>query len=490
MATKKAKAASKPAPKKAAPKAAAKKAAPKAAAKKAAPKAAAKKAAPKAAARKAAPKADAGKLAIDGGSKVFKEAFPSWPCFEESTVQAVANLLRTGKVNYWTGQMPGTKASEHFSVGMAFEQAWAKWLGVKNAISVTNGTAALHVALGALNIGPGDEVICTSYSFIASSFCALQAGALPVFCDVDESHTMNPNEIEKLINKRTKAIVVVHLYGTVADMDPIMKIAKKHNLKVIEDCAQCFGGVYKGKKAGTIGDVGCFSFCQSKHFTTGGEGGMVVTNDDDLAWECRSFRDHGYDVQAKQNLLVMEGKQLYIHKRVGFNFRMTEMQSMIGLCELKRFDKWNLKNRIRNGKYLINALKNHPLVKYTPVDTKERQNCFWWCPIVIKPELLKKGITTAKFIAAMAAEGVPVYSVLWPEMYKEQAYVKQNGFGTAKYPFKDPKARKIDYTSFNCTMANSLTDRTISFFTHPVYTEKHMKAYVDAFIKVAKAYMK
>ena len=125
-------------------------------------------------------KATASKLAIEGGKKVFNEPFPSWPCFEESTVQAVANLLRTGKVNYWTGQMPGTKASEHFSVGMAFEQAWAKWLGVKNAISVTNGTAALHVALGALNIGPGDEVICTSYSFIASSFCALQAGALPV----------------------------------------------------------------------------------------------------------------------------------------------------------------------------------------------------------------------------------------------------------------------------------------------------------------------
>ena len=481
---KKAKAVSKPAAKKAA------KSAVKAAKTAVKVKTAVKPAAKKAVKAVKPVKADTAKLAIVGGKKVFNEPFPGWPCFEESTVQAVADILRTGKVNYWTGQMPGTKAADHISVGMAFEQAWAKWLGVKNAISVTNGTAALHVALGALNIGPGDEVICTSYSFIASSFCALQAGALPVFCDVDASHTMDPKKIEALINNRTKAIVVVHLYGTVADMDPIMKIAKKYKLKVIEDCAQCFGGVYKGKKAGTIGDVGCFSFCQSKHFTTGGEGGMVVTNNDDLAWECRSFRDHGYDVQAKQNLLVMEGKQLYIHKRVGFNFRMTEMQSMIGLCELKRFDNWNLKNRIRNGKYLINALKNHPLVKYTPVDTKDRQNCFWWCPIVLNTEKLKKGITTAKFIAAMAAEGVPVYSVLWPEMYKELAYVKQNGFGTAKYPFKDPKARKIDYTKFNCKMANWMTDRTISLFTHPVYGEKHMTAYVDAFVKVAKAYMK
>ena len=424
-------------------------------------------------------KAKLAKLAINGGTPVFKGSFPAWPQFNPKTDKAVLDILHSGKVNYWTGP-----------VGMKFEEAWAKWLGVKNAISVTNGTAALHVALGALNIGPGDEVICTSYSFIASSFCALQAGALPVFCDVDESHTLDPKKIEALINNRTKAIVVVHLYGIVADMDPIMKIAKKHNLKVVEDCAQCFGGVYKGKKAGTIGDVGCFSFCQSKHFTTGGEGGMVVTNNDDLAWECRSFRDHGYDVKEKMNLLEKEGKQLYIHRRVGFNFRMTEIQSAIGLGELERFDKWNLKNRIRNGQMLIKAFKNHPLVKYTPVDTKERQNAFWWCPIVINTEKLKKGITTAKFIAAMAAEGVPVYSVLWPEMYKELAYVKQNGFGTAKYPFKDPKARKIDYTKFNCKMANWMTDRTISFFTHPVYTEKHMKAYVDAFLKVAKAYMK
>lgn len=421
----------------------------------------------------------AGKLAIDGGEKVFKEAFPAWPSFEESTIQAVADVLRSGKVNYWTGP-----------VGMQFEKAWAEWLGVRNAVSVANGTCALHTALAGLNIGPGDEVICTSYSFIASSFCALQAGALPVFADVTTDHTLNPKAIEPLITERTKAIVVVHLYGVVADMDPILAIAKKHHLKVIEDCAQCFGGVYKGKKAGTIGDVGCFSFCQSKHFTTGGEGGMVVTNHDDLAWEFRSFRDHGYDVQAKLNLLEMEGKQLYIHKRVGFNFRMTEMQSMIGLCELKRFDSWNLKNRRRNGKYLIRALKDHPLTLYTPVDTKERQNAFWFCPLVLDTAKFKEGITTKKFLAALTAEGVPVGGVLWPEMYKERAFTDRNGFGVAKYPFHDPKARNIDYSEFNCRRANWMTDRTINFFAHPVYTEKHMKAYVDAFNKVAAAYMK
>ena len=417
------------------------------------------------------------KLAIDGGEKVFKGDFPGWPSFDPACYDKVVDILKSGKVNYWTG-----------NVGKEFEKKWSEFLGVRNSVSVANGTAALHVALTALNIGPGDEVICPSYSFIASSFCVMQAGALPVFADVRDDHLIDPADIESKITERTKGIVVVHLYGVVADMDPIMAIAKKYNLKVVEDCAQCFGGVYKGKICGTIGHAGCFSFCQSKHFTTGGEGGMVCTNDDNLAWEIRSVRDHGYDVKERLNLLELEGKLMYIHKRLGYNFRMTEIQSQIGLVELARFTTWNLPNRIRNGKMLISALKDHPLVYAAPVDTEERQNSFWWAPFVLKTELLKCDIKT--FIKAVGAEGVPVYSVLWPEMYKEKVYIERNGFGVAKYPFCDPKARNIDYTQVHCDKAAWLTDRTISFFTHPVYTEEHMQAMIDAFNKVAAAYMK
>lgn len=417
------------------------------------------------------------KLAKDGGEKVCNKAFPMWPSFEESTIQKAMEPLRSGLVNYWTGK-----------VGVKFETEWAKWIGAKFAISTSNGTTALHTALASMDIGPGDEVICPSYSFIASSFCIVQAGALPVFADVKEDHTIDPDDIESKITDKTKAIVVVHLYGIVADLDPILKIAKKHNLKVVEDCAQCFGGVYKGKKAGTIGDAGCFSFCQSKHFTTGGEGGMVITNDEDLAWECRSFRDHGYDVKERLNLLELEGKLMYIHKRVGFNFRMTEMQSQIGLCELERFDSWNLKNRLRNGKMLIAALKDHPAILHAPVDTDERQNAFWWAPFVLNTDNLK--CTTKEFIKAVAAEGVPVYSVLWPEMYQEKAYVEGNGFGKLKYPFNDPNARKIDYSKVFCKKARWISDRTISFFTHPVYTEEHMEMCIKAFKKVAEYYAK
>ena len=440
------------------------------------------KAAAKATTKTKAPakKAPVAKLAIDGGEKVFKEPFPPWPQFNPDTDQKVLDILHSGKVNYWTGP-----------VGMQFEEAWAKWLGVKNAISVSNGTAALHVALTALGVGSGDEVICTSYSFIASSFCALQAGALPVFVDTGTDHLIDPKKIEAAITKRTKAIVVVHLYGMVCDMDPIMKIAKKHKLYVVEDCAQCFGGKYKGKKAGTIGTVGCFSFCQSKHFTTGGEGGMVCCNDDELAWECRSVRDHGYDVRAKLNLLKMEGKQLYIHRRVGYNFRMTEIQSVIGLGELARFDKWNLPQRKKLGKALIKGLAGHPLIKYLPIDTPERENCFWLVPFVLDISKLKDGITIKQFVAAVQAEGVAAYSILWPEMYKEEAYTKQKGFGSRQYPFKDPAFGKgIDYTKCFCPVAHSLEASTISFWTHPTYTLNHIKADIAAFKKVAAAYMK
>ena len=388
------------------------------------------------------------KLAIDGGKKVWSKGFPAWPQFDKKTDKKVLDILHSGKVNYWTGP-----------VGMQFEEAWAKWLGVKNAVSVSNGTAALHVALTALGVGA-----------------------------VGTDHLLDPKKIEACITSRTKAIVVVHLYGMVADMDPIMKIAKKHKLYVVEDCAQCFGGVYKGKKAGTIGTVSCFSFCQSKHFTTGGEGGMVCCNDDDLAWEIRSVRDHGYDVRAKLNLLKMEGKQLYIHRRVGYNFRMTEIQSAIGLGELARFDKWNLPQRKKLGKALIKGLAGHPLVKYAPVDTPERQNAFWLVPFVLDTSKLK--CTMKEFIAAVQAEGAFAYSVLWPEMYKEEAYTKQKGFGSRQYPFKDPAARKIDYTKFNCSVAHSMADATISFWTHPTYTLAHIKADIAAFKKVAAAMMK
>ena len=282
----------------------------------------------------------------------------------KTPLHAVEAVLRSGKVNYWTGRK-----------GMEFEKKFARWQGSKYAISVATGTAALHVALSALGIGPGDEVIVPSYTFIATSFSVVQAGAIPRFADVNlEDHCISLASAEKLVTPRTKAIMPVHLYGNVADMDTIWAFAQKHNLYVIEDNAEAFGGEYKGRKTGTLGHIAGCSFCQNKTFTTGGEGGMVTTDDEDLAWKARSFRDHGYDVQARMSLLEMEQKLPYIHNRVGWNYRMTEMQSAIGIAELERIDTWNMPTRRRNAHILMDRLKTLPQVRFLPIDTPERRN--------------------------------------------------------------------------------------------------------------------
>lgn len=414
------------------------------------------------------------------GAGITEVGFPMWPQFAEETLKDVLEPLKNGKVNYWTGPK-----------GMEFEREWAKWIGAKMAISCTNGTAALHIAISSLGIGPGDEVIVPSYSFIASSFAIVQAGAIPVFADVTEEHTIDPKSIEKLITPRTKGIVVVHLYGIVADMGPILDIAKKNNLKVIEDCAQCFGGEYNGIKAGMIGDIGCFSFCQSKHFTTGGEGGMVVTNDEDLGWECRSFRDHGYDVKMRLNLLALEEKLPYVHNRVGFNYRMTEIQSIIGINELKRFDNWNLARRLKYAKMYDEAFSDIEGIKAVPVNTEERKNSYWWYPILL--DIDKLDCKAEKFTKDLMAEGIPCYGIQWPEAYEEKSYKELNGFGTAKFPFKSTEYTNPDATQYGnvlCPTAKKLRDLTVSLFLHPTWDEVHIQRCIDGVKKVLAKHKK
>ncbi len=407
---------------------------------------------------------------VMNGSGVEEIGFPGWPKFAPEVTDEVTKVLNSGKVNYWTGK-----------IGMEFEEEFARWAGAKFAVSCTNGTAALHIALSALGVGPGDEVIVPSYTFIASSFSVVQAGAVPVFGDVTEDHTLDPACIEALITPKTKAIVVVHLYGVVADMGPIMEIAKKHNLFVVEDCAQCIGGKYKDTMVGLVGDVGCYSFCQSKHFTTGGEGGMVITNNEDLAWECRSFRDHGYDVRTRMNMLALEEKLPYIHRRVGFNYRMTEMQSVIGLCELRRFDSWNLKRRFEYADMYDKAFAGLRGIKAIPVNNEERKNAYWWYPILIDLDVVD--IPAKDFIKELIGMGIPCSGILWPESYLEQAYQDGVGFGTAQFPFKskeytDPAT--VDYSKVVCPVARSLRDQTVSLFLHPSWERCHIEKVIEA----------
>lgn len=365
----------------------------------------------------------------------MKAALPVWPQFAPGAAKRVAAILKSGKVNYWTGDE-----------GRRFEAEFAKWLGAKHALAVSNGTAALHLALEALGVGAGDEVVCTPYSFIASSTCAFNAGARPVYADVGADHMLNAETIARVLTRRTKAIVVVHLFGQVADMGPILKLAREKRLFVIEDCAQCLGGKYRGRKAGTLGDVGCFSFCQAKHFTTGGEGGMVCTRLASVATRVRSLRDHGWKV----------GSQPKDFERVGYNFRLTEIQSAIGRAELARLDAWNLPRRRRLAEELVGGLSRsrwgQALVKHWPVDTKLRTASFWLVPFVLDERKLTCPV--GRFVEALQKEGVGAYKVMWP------------------LPKSFP-------------MASHLVPNTVGFWVHPTYSLKEIRADLAAFDKVA-----
>lgn len=420
-------------------------------------------------------------LAINGGKKTITNKLGHWPSFSEDAIQAVEAVLRSGKVNYWSGPK-----------GMEFEKKFAAWQGSKYAISCATGTAALHIALASLGIGPGDEVIVPSYTFIATSFSVVQAGAIPRFADVNiEDHCISIESAEKLVTKRTKAIIPVHLYGNVCDMDKVLAFAKKHNLYVIEDNAEAFGGYYKGKKTGTLGHMAACSFCQNKTFTTGGEGGMVTTDNDDWAWTARSFRDHGYDVKERMNLLALEQKLPYIHNMVGWNYRMTEMQSAIGLAELDRIDNWNLPARKRNANIIMDILRDLPQIRFMPIDTKDRQN--GWYVMAFSLNIEDMNCDIYQFVKAAAAEGTPCWKVFWPQCHTERAYKEFNSFGKSGFPFRskeyaDPAS--IDYSKVNVPNALWHESHTFTCFAYPTFTEEDCKQIGNAIKKVILAYSK
>ena len=418
-------------------------------------------------------------LAINGGSKAVTNQMQGWPCLDENSIKAVEEVLRSGKVNYWTGPK-----------GMEFEKKFAEWQGSKFAINVSSGTAALHVALTALGIGPGDEVIVPSYTFIASSFSVIQAGAIPRFADVNiDDHCISIESSEKLVNKRTRAIMPVHLYGNVCDMDDINAFAKKHKLFVLEDNAEAFGGYYKGKKTGTLGDIAACSFCQNKTFTTGGEGGMITTDNEELAWIARSFRDHGYDVKQRLSLLELEQKLPYVHNMVGWNYRMTEMQSAIGLAELERMDNWNMPSRHRNAHIIIDRIKDLPQVLHVPVDTEERRN--GWFVLALSLDIDNMKCNIKEFVDAVVAEGAPVWKVFWPQCHTEQAFQEHRAFGKSGFPFTSGEfsnEKSVDYSNVEVPNAVWHESHTFTCFAFPTFTPEDCEQIGDALRKVILAY--
>ncbi len=396
-------------------------------------------------------------LALDGGSPVRTAALAPWPHFDTDEIDAVRAVLISGKANYWTGKE-----------GTTFETEFARYVGSKYAVALANGSVALELALHAFGIGPGDEVIVPSRSFLATASCVVLRGARPVFADVDSSSgNLTAETVRAALTPRTRAVIAVHLAGWPCDMDPLIELAQAHDLKLIEDCAQSHGATYKKRVTGSIGHIGAFSFCQDKIMTTGGEGGMLVT-DDPVLWErAWSYKDHGksYDAVFKRD--HPPGFR-WLHGSFGTNWRMTEMQAAIGRQQLLKLPRW-LAARRRNAELLALRLRGMDGLT-VPAPSAELGHAYYKFYAYVKAERLAAGWTRERIVESINAEGIPCISGSCSEMYLEEAFA-----GTDLRP------------DVRLPVARALGESSLMFMVHPTLKERDIADTALAVRKVMAA---
>lgn len=335
--------------------------------------------------------------------------FSPWPSFTEEEANAARDVILSNKVNYWTGQET-----------RSFEKEFAAWSGTEYAVALANGTVALDLALKALGIGAGDEVIVTSRTFLASVSSIVNAGAIPVFADVDlDSQNFTADTIQSVLTPRTKALICVHLAGWPCDMDPIMALANEHGLKVIEDCAQAHGAYYKGRPVGSIGHIGAWSFCQDKIMTTGGEGGMVTTNDRQLWADMWAYKDHGKSWEAVYEREHAPGFR-WLHESFGTNWRMLEVQAVIGRIQLRRMQDWH-RARLDNAQSIWTAARQLPALRVPDLPDDE-VHAAYKCYVFVRPQCLKPDWSRDRILNEIIARGVPAFSGSCSEVYLEKAF--------------------------------------------------------------------
>lgn len=335
--------------------------------------------------------------------------FSPWPSFSTEEADAVHDVILSNRVNYWTGE-----ECRHF------EREFAAWVGASYAIALANGTVALDLALRVLGVGPGDEVVVTPRTFLASVSSIVNAGAVPIFADVDrDSQNISAKTIAAVLTSRTKAVVCVHLAGWPCDMDPIMALAAQHDLKVIEDCAQAHGALYKGRSVGSIGHIGAWSFCQDKIMTTGGEGGMVTTNDRVLWSRMWSYKDHGKSWEAVYERQHAPGFR-WVHEGFGTNWRMMEVQAVIGRIQLQRMAEWHSR-RLLNAERIWACASQLPALR-VPVAPVECEHAAYKCYVFVEPQHLAEGWSRDRVIDEITARGVPCFSGSCSEVYLEKAF--------------------------------------------------------------------
>lgn len=380
--------------------------------------------------------------------------FSPWPSFTTDEADAVRRVLLSNKVNYWTG-----------TEGREFEKEFATWAGTSHAVALGNGTLALDVALKALGIGPGDEVVVTPRTFIASVSCVVSAGATPVFADVDAaSGNLSAATIERVVTPRTRAVIAVHLAGWPCDMDPIMALADRHGFKVIEDCAQAHGARYKGRSVGSIGHVGAWSFCQDKIMTTGGEGGMVTTNDPTLWRAMWEYKDHGKSYEAVYERSHPPGFR-WLHESFGTNWRMLEMQSVLGRIQLTHMSDWTAR-RTRHAEAILSAARAQTVAR-VPALPEGSVHAYYKAYVYIDRERLAPGWSRDRIVESIAALGVPCFQGSCSEVYLEKAFD-----GTGWRPAERlPVARELGETS-------------VMFLVHPTLTDEEIDKTCEAITQV------
>lgn len=367
--------------------------------------------------------------------------FSPWPSFTQQEADAVSRVVLSNKVNYWTG-----------TEGREFEKEFASWADSDYAIALGNGTLALDIALKALNVGSGDEVITTPRTFLASASSIVTAGAAPVFADVDlNSQAITAASIKAVLTPKTKAVIVVHLAGMPAEMDDIMALSKEHGFYVIEDCAQAHGAKYKGRSVGSIGHIGAWSFCQDKIMTTGGEGGMVTTNSKELWSKMWSYKDHGKSFDAIYNREHPPGFR-WLHESFGTNWRMTEMQAAIGRIQLTRMSDWTAK-RQAYGAQLDQAASNFECIRLVEVP-EYSEHAEYKHYMFIRPEHLAQGWDRDRIVNTIVERGVPCFQGSCSEVYLEKAFDNT--------PWR-PETRLPN--------AVELGETSIMFLVHPTLTE-------------------
>ncbi len=376
---------------------------------------------------------------------VAPQGWPAWPHFDDEQIAAVEAVLRSGKVNYWTGDLC-----------RQFETEYAQSLGVPHAIAVANGTNALELALEALDIGPGDEVIVPCRTFLGTASGVVTRGAKPIFADVDPlSQNISAATIESLVTPRTRAIIVVHLAGWPCDMDPILDLARPLGIRVIEDGAQAHGASDKGRPVGSMGDIGCFSFCQDKIITTGGEGGLVTFHDEALWKKAWSYKDHGKGWDTVHNT-EHTGIFRWLHDSIGTNWRLTEMQAALGRIQLTRLPWWVAVRR-RNADILTEAIGQSPLLTI-PRPSASQFHSYYKHYAFIQPKRLAAGWSRDRIVRDVQAKGVPCGVGSCSEIYLEKAFQR---LGLA------PERP--------CLVSRDLGERSLMFLVHPTLEREQMR---------------